>query len=186
MSSVPVFRKGLAEDIPQITAIYNRVLDLEESGKLTTGWIRGVYPTEKTVQEALDAGELFVLDAGGAVVASARINREQAPEYAEACWLEKTVPAGLVMVLHTLAVDPLCGGRGYGTVFVHFYEQYAWERHCPYLRMDTNVTNRSAYRLYTRLGYRDAGVVSCDFNGIAGVHLVCLEKTLRAAPPAVL
>lgn len=30
-----------------------------------------------------------------------------------------------VMVLHTLVVDPHCGGRDYGTAFVAFYEEYA-------------------------------------------------------------
>lgn len=33
-------------------------------------------------------------------------------------------------------------------------------------------------RLYARLGYREAGIVPCVFNGIKGVGLVCLEKKL--------
>ena len=49
---------------------------------------------------------------------------------------------------------------------------------CPYLRMDTNEKNAAARRLYARLGYKEIGVVDCEFNGIAGVHLVCLEKSL--------
>ena len=49
----------------------------------------------------------------------------------------------------------------------------------PFLRMDTNVKNTAARRLYARLGYREAGAVSCCFNGIPGVQLVCLEKTLE-------
>ena len=28
------------------------------------------------------------------------------------------------------------------------------------------------------LGYTEAGIVPCEFNGIAGVNLVCLEKKL--------
>ena len=44
--------------------------------------------------------------------------------------------------------------------------------------MDTNERNLAARRLYARLGYREAGVVGCTFNGIPGVRLVCLEKTL--------
>lgn len=83
------------------------------------------------------------------------------------------------MVLHALVVEPACAGKGYGTTFVHFYEQYALEHGCPYLRMDTNVKNQAARRLYARLGYREADIVPCVFNGIAGVQLVCLEKTLQ-------
>ena len=49
---------------------------------------------------------------------------------------------------------------------------------CPYLRMDANEKNAAARRLYARLGYKEIGIVDCEFNGIAGVHLVCLEKSL--------
>ncbi len=87
-------------------------------------------------------------------------------------------PDDKIMVLHTLVVEPACAGRGYGTEFVHFYERYALENCCPYLRMDTNVKNAAARRLYARLGYKEVGVVDCTFNGIDGVKLVCLEKKI--------
>ena len=73
-------------------------------------------------------------------------------------------------------MDPLCSGRGYGTAFVAYYESYAKNNGCPVLRMDTNEKNAAARRLYARLGYREAGIVPCVFNGIKGVGLVCLEK----------
>lgn len=114
---------------------------------------------------------------GGQVVAAAIINRIQVPVYAEVGWLYPAEPDE-VMVLHTLVVDPLCSGRGYGTAFVAFYEGYARQSGCPVLRMDTNEKNAAARRLYARLGYREAGIVPCVFNGIKGVGLVCLEKKL--------
>lgn len=80
------------------------------------------------------------------------------------------------MVLHTLVVDPLQSGRGLGSAFVRFYEAYALEQGYPYLCMDTNEKNKNARALYARLGYREAGIVPCTFNGIPGVNLVCLEK----------
>ena len=80
------------------------------------------------------------------------------------------------MVLHTLAVDPDRSGRGFGTRFVRFYEQYAKDHGCMYLRMDTNVINSAARKLYRGLGYQEVGMVPCCFNGIPNVKLVCLEK----------
>nr|WP_296093717.1 hypothetical protein [uncultured Dorea sp.] len=53
------------------------------------------------------------------------------------------------------------------------------EHNCPYFRMDTNERNTAARRLYKKLGYWEADIVSCVFNGIEGVQLVCLEKKLR-------
>lgn len=49
---------------------------------------------------------------------------------------------------------------------------------CPYLRMDTNARNKTARKLYAGLGYWEAGIMPCVFNGIPGVQLVCLEKKL--------
>ena len=83
-----------------------------------------------------------------------------------------------VMVLHTLVVDPSYKGRGCATRFVHFYEDLGRKRSCTALRMDTNERNAAARSLYAGLGYKEVGIVSCDFNGIPGVRLVCLEKLL--------
>ena len=172
-------RKAVPADIPQVAAIYDRILTEEENGLAVIGWVRGVYPTRATAQEALGAGELFVLERDGTVAAAARINQEQVPEYAGARWACPDAPPEKVMVLHTLVVDPSRAGKGCGTAFVKFYEDYALERGCPCLRMDTNERNTAARTLYARLGYREAGVVPCNFNGIPGVRLVCLEKILK-------
>ena len=176
---MPTIRKGTAADLPQIAAIYNRIHAQEEAGQVSIGWIRGVYPTEDTARSTLEADELFVLEENGVVAAAARINREQVPEYAQANWACPKAPAERIMVLHTLVVDPLQSGRGLGSAFVRFYEAYALEQGCPYLRMDTNEKNKNARALYARLGYREAGIVPCSFNGLPGVNLVCLEKTLE-------
>ena len=49
---------------------------------------------------------------------------------------------------------------------------------CRYLRIDTNVRNTRARRLYHSLGYKEIGVVSCTFNGLSDIDLVLLEKAL--------
>ena len=59
-----------------------------------------------------------------------------------------------------------------------FYEDLARKNGCTELRMDTNERNASARALYRNLGYREVSIVPCAFNGIPGVQLVCLEKTL--------
>ena len=40
------------------------------------------------------------------------------------------------------------------------------------------LRSRFARRLYKHLGFREAGIVPCVFNGLAGVDLVMLEKKL--------
>ena len=169
------FIKATSGHIDAIAAIYGSIIDAQEQGRLTVGWQRGVYPTRQTALDALKREDLFVCIDGGKTVAAAIINKIQVPAYEDVSWAYAAGPDE-VMVLHTLVVDPLCSGRGYGTAFVAYYESYAKNNGCPVLRMDTNEKNASARRLYARLGYREAGIVPCVFNGIKGVGLVCLEK----------
>ena len=133
-------RKAVEADLPRVAAIYDALHTAEESGRAVIGWIRGVYPTAQTAREALDAGDLYVMDDGNEIVASAKINREQVPEYAGAAWSYPDAPPEKIMVLHTLTVDPSCAGKGYGSAFVRFYERFALENGCPYLRMDTRTS----------------------------------------------
>lgn len=172
-----MIRKATAADIPAVAAIYDALLDREEQGLLTTGWTRGVYPTEQTARDALDAGTLYVLEDEGRVTAAAKIDQHQMEQYAQCAW-RNDAPPEQVLVLHALVVDPTVKGKGYGTAFVAFYEQLARETDRPYLRIDTNARNTPARALYKKLGYTEAGIVAGTFNGIPGVELVCLEKTV--------
>lgn len=170
-------RKAAAGDLDAIAAIYDRVHDSEEQGRAVIGWDRAIYPVRATAQAALERGDLFVLEDGGGVVAAAILNQTQVPEYADCPWAYDA-PEDQIMVLHTLVVDPLAQGRGYGRAFVDYYERYALAHGCPYLRMDTNEKNRAARAMYAKLGFAEPGIVNCTFNGIPGVRLVCLEKKL--------
>ena len=82
------------------------------------------------------------------------------------------------MVLHTLVVDPQLSSKGYGTKFVAFYEQYALNQNCHYLRMDTNAKNTNARKLYHKLNYKEVSTIPYIFNGIPDVDLVYLEKKI--------
>lgn len=172
-----MFRKADMQDLDRIAEIYDEIHTEEESGKTTIGWIREIYPTKETAKDSILKGDMFVEVQDGLIVAAAKINQEQVPVYEDAAW-QYEVPEEQVMVLHTLVVSPNEKGKGYGTEFVYFYERYASEHGCGYLRMDTNARNTSARALYKKLGYEEVSIVPCIFNGIPGVQLVCLEKKL--------
>lgn len=170
-----MLRKATPDDIPAIASIYDAILDLEEAGIISTGWIRGVYPTAETARDAVEAGEMYVLESRGRVVASGRINGHQMPAYANVDWRVKA-PNDKVLVLHTLTVDPALQGRGFARQFLAFYEDLALAEGCQALRIDTNARNAAARAMYGKHGYIESGIVPCAFNGIPDVDLVCLEK----------
>ncbi len=170
-----MIRLAERRDLDAVTAIYDRIHTMEEQGRAVIGWVRDVYPTRATAEAALAAGDLYVLEEDGQVLASARINGEQVPEYALTEW-EHPAPDDRILVLHTLTVDPAAQGRGIARRFVGFYEEMGRKAGRPFLRMDTNEKNAAARAMYKKLGYREVGIVPCNFNGIPGVQLVCLEK----------
>lgn len=172
-----MFRKASAHDLDAVVSIYDKIHAREDAGLTTIGWITGVYPIRQNAQEALARGDLYVYEQDGHVVASGIINQRQVDVYADGNWLF-FAPDDKVMVLHTLTVDPDCGGRGIGRAFAQFYEQLAQDAGCTVLRIDTNECNTAARHLYASLGYREADIVTCDFNRIPAIHLVLLEKKL--------
>lgn len=172
-----MIRKATESDIPAVAAIYDKLHTEEENGRATIGWIRGVYPTEDTARQALARDDLFVQEEVGHIVGAAIINQTQVDAYDGGQWTIEAEETE-VMVLHTLVIDPEAAGRGYGKRFVAFYEDYARVKGCKVLRMDTNCHNARARAMYQALGYREAGIVPCVFNGIRGVELVLLEKSL--------
>lgn len=172
-----MFRLASEKDLDRIEEIYDALHNAESGGRTTSGWVKGVYPTRKTAEASIAEKEMFVLTESEKIIACARINQKQDKEYAYVNWEYPAEDSG-VMVFHTLVVDPEFTGKGYGKSFFAFYESYALEKGCHYLRIDTNVNNLGARKMYKALGYKEVGVINVDFNGIPNISLVCLEKKI--------
>lgn len=173
-----MIRKAVQADVRSVSDIYEEIHTQEEKGEAVIGWRRGIYPTIEDAQAALDDGELYVLEEDGRVVGAGRINKKQMPAYASVDWAY-AAPDHEVLVLHTLVVSPAASGRGYARQFVKFFNDLAREMGCKVLRIDTNVKNTRARRLYASLGFRESGVIPCVFNGLPDVDLVCLERQVE-------
>ena len=172
-----MIRKANFDDLNSIAEIYAKIHTAEENGDVVIGWERGIYPERETAQAALERGDIFVLEEDGLILGTAVINHEQVDVYEGAGW-KYDAEDGQVMVMHTLVVDPDFLGKGFGSRFVKFYEEYAHDNGSDYLRIDTNARNKVARAFYGKLGYEEIGIVPCVFNGLEGVQLVLLEKCL--------
>ena len=172
-------RKATIDDVPAISGIYEEIHDKEAAGVTTTGWRRGLYPTAETAEESVGRDDMFVQeDQEGNVVGTAIINRNQVDCYSLGDW-EYPAADDEVMVIHTLVISDKDGRRGSGHAFLEFYEDYAREHGCHFLRLDTNARNAAARAFYEKHGYKEIGIVPTVFNGIPGVDLVLIEKHLE-------
>ena len=184
-------RKATQEDIPAIAAIYDEIHDREAAGETTTGWLRDVYPVRKTAEDAVARGDMFVQEigsqadgsksdggqSGGRIVGTGIINQIQVDVYADGDW-QYPAEDKEVMVLHTLIISRKTKEKGLGKQFLAYYEAFALENGCRYLRLDTNARNKAARAFYKKHGYTEIGIVPTVFNGIPGVDLVLIEKKL--------
>ncbi|MGN0282923.1 MAG: GNAT family N-acetyltransferase, partial [Prevotella sp.] len=160
-----MIRKATKRDLQQIVAIYDAIHDEEEAGTMCVGWMRNVYPTKSTAEEALGRDDLFVYEKDGAVLGSAIINRQQLDCYGKAKWTIKAEDKD-VMVLHTLTISPSSARNGIGHEFVSFYEEYARNNHATVLRIDTQEQNTVARRFYAKLGFKETDIIKTPFQGL--------------------
>lgn len=167
-------RQANTADLDAIEKIYDEIHAAEENGDITTGWLRGIYPTRNTAEESIRRGDMFVLEDGD-ILGAGIINKIQVDVYSGAPW---EYDEDAVCVLHTLVISPQAAGKGYGRALIEFYEQWAKQHDLPELRIDTNARNKAARAMYRKLGYKEIGIVPTVFNGIPGVDLVLLEKHL--------
>lgn len=172
-----MIRKAKISDIDDVAEIYEEIHTREDLGLITVGWIRDLYPTRQTALDSLRRDDLFVYEHEGKVIAAAIINKIQDESYVNAPWKYGAKDIE-VCVIHTLVVDPKFNGKGIGVDFVQFYEEYAKEKGCSELRLDTNGKNLKARALYKNLGFEEIAIVPTTFNGIPDLNLVLLEKSL--------
>ena len=108
-------RKATVKDLPEIIRIYDEIHTREETGEVTIGWLRGIYPTEKTAEDSIYRGDMFVQeDHTGEIVGTGIINQTQVDVYAEGDWKYPAADEE-VMVLHTLIISVRPGHRGWLT-----------------------------------------------------------------------
>lgn len=173
------FRKATPDDLDALLALYDHVFTAEEAGLTSVGWLRGIYPTQDTIDAALARDDLFVEETADGIVAVAVINQLQGDYYAEVPW-QIEASADKVMVMHAFAVDPAFRRQGYARAMLAFAERYARKQGCTVLRLDTNERNLGARRLYESVGFVCVSILPHHFDGFTALNMAMLERSLTA------
>lgn len=182
-----LFRPAAESDLDAIERHYTELLTHEaETGRSTTNWSLGVYPTRQTAAAALAAGTLWVLEREGEPVASVILNHHQDDFYATIGW-QYPAPPEQVLVVHTLCIPPWYAGQGLGRECVSRIKQLAATMDCAVIRLDTWAGNIPAATLYQKNGFSLCGRAQVLFQGKIPEELVFLEYRCppSANPPAV-
>jgi GNAT superfamily N-acetyltransferase len=133
-----------------------------------------VYPSRATIvadvqSQTLHLGFLEI----GTLVGAFVLNEYQNPQYSEVPW---TINDSRIAVVHRLMVHPHYQGKGVARELMAFAEAYARDQGYGAIRLDAFTANPRALRLYTGLGYRDAGGVTFRKGPFR-----CFEKKLEGS-----
>lgn len=148
-------------DLYEVGMIYQRIHDDLSQTINYPRWPRGIYPTEESAQEAIDKKELYILKDDQKIIGSVILNHDQDLGYEDVEW-QVLAKDNEVMVIHTLAIDPLYKGKGYAGLMIHKIKQLAFVKQCLALRLDLTQGNLPARNLYQKHGFY--------FTGIADLH----------------
>ncbi len=163
-----MIQKACIENKKAILAIIqNAVADMESKGIYQ--W-DDIYPNEETINNDLSKENLYVYidndDIKGIIV----LNEYQDKEYESICWKYNL---GCQLVVHRLCIDPRFQGQGIARQLMIYAEEYGKQSHYGSIRLDSFINNDRAGKLYERLGYAKAGIVSFRKG-----KFYCFEKSL--------
>ena len=149
-------RKSEKGDIPGIMNIISRNVEYFAKHDIPQ-WQWG-YPNEDTFDQDIQAGNSYVLEAEGIVIATAAViaKRDEDYDYIEnGSWLNDED----YIVIHRIAVDPAYKGKGLAAKFLDFARELAEKKGIRNLRVDTHQRNSSMDRFLRKNGFVPCGTV---------------------------
>lgn len=119
-------------------------------------WQNG-YPNIEVITMDIVSGNNYVMVDEEKIVGSCMISFEEDKYYKviEGQWLADKPYA----VIHRIAIDPKCKGKGLATEFFNFAQLQAYKNGVNYIRVDTHEKNSSMRRCIEKNGFKQCGVV---------------------------
>lgn len=172
-----MIRQAILNDVAAIAETYTQLLEHEQQNGGHSNWRLNVYPTADSAEQAVRAGEMYVLEQDGQIQASMVLNKSQAEEYGQMPW-QYPARDDEVLVIHTLCIPPQLAGRGLATQMLAFAKEFAPKAGCRVIRLDTYAHNEPAKSLYQKHGFRIVGYAGALLQGLIPEELVFLELAL--------
>ena len=145
------FRKAEKEDFHKIRSLYWNLIDREQDDPSFPHWKKSIHPSDETIQDSIDKGDLYVLADSDEIAACVIANDEKVDGYSDAPW---QIDSDEVIVLHVLAVHPDRRGKGLARRLVENVIELERKVGKKALRLDVIENNTTAERLYQKLGFQ--------------------------------
>lgn len=143
--------KATIKNLNEVFALKQKTLDYIYPG---FSWSKD-YPTKETFKNDIDKGELYLFYKQDSLIGAVCLNEEYDEHYNYVIWYSQK-PA---LIIHRLFIDPEFRGKHLGEEILKWVIKYAINNKYKSIRLDTFSENRSAQRLYERLGFTHRGTI---------------------------
>ena len=144
--------KAQRDNLNDILKIYKNVTADMESKEIFQ-W-DNLYPDKNIIKEDIVHNEMFIAKKHNNIIGAFTINHFCDDEYKNGNW---KYPNASYNVIHRLCVNPEYQNQGYAAEIMQWIEKYLKNKNIKTIRLDAFTKNKSALRLYEKLGYTIVG-----------------------------
>lgn len=149
------FRQAGLSELQQILALIQQAkVFLRECG--VDQWQDG-YPDQAAILGDINSGTGYVLTEDGAIIGYCCISFAREPAYDNIAGAWRST--GPCAVLHRMAIDDRCKGKGLATVLFGHAEALCRDRHIQSIKVDTDGANTRMQHILAKNGFTLCGVV---------------------------
>lgn len=150
------FRKAEEKDAAGIMKIIEQAqADLKKSG--VDQWQNG-YPNIDVILNDINHNNSYVLAEGDRLIGTAAISFDGEETYNE-IYDGKWGSTGSYAVIHRIAIDRGCKGKGFSSVIIENAESMCKEREIRSIRVDTHRDNISMQKMLSKNGFEYCGII---------------------------
>ena len=146
----------LTKDFERVKNVYIDIIDNTPQIWKHARWVYGKHPSDESIQEYIDRGEMYFLMDGEEAAGVVVISMCQGEDYETVNWMED-LENDQVATLHLLAVCPAYSGRNLGFRILEEAMEITVKNGKKALRLDTLKTNLPAQKMYERAGFSCRG-----------------------------
>lgn len=166
------FRQSSQSDLSQIMKIIEQAQEYFKKQGIHQ-W-QNNYPNETVISGDIDKKISYVLTEGTNVIGTTALSFEEEVSYGNiegGSWLTNDRYG----VIHRIAVDNACKGKGIGGCIIDYAEQICLKLGVSSIRADTHENNQAMQCLLQKKGFSYCGVIYLQ----DGAKRVAFEKTIK-------
>lgn len=161
-------------NLDDIKDFYDDLLDQMNEIGYYIGWEKDIYPNLELIKKFIDEGAMFIGLDDGKIISAMAINSRASEVYDKVNWsIDASTKESLV--IHILGVSLRLKGKGYGKQMINFAIDYGHKNNLRAIRMDVQVANVTAMKLYEKMGFVAVDRVNIVYDRLGSLEFIMYE-----------